>query len=875
MKNLKTLLATALLGIFATATAQDALVLDNTPKREHRAIWMTPFLSGNWPSAAITPANQTATKNILINRLNKFKDQNINVIYYHTRSNCDATYRSSYEPWSASVSGTRGLEPPFDPFGFLVEEAHKRGIEVYAWVNPYRYANGTSPTPYGEGELNIENSHPDWLLINAKQSVLNPALEPVLQHIVNVISEIVTNYDVDGVIFDDYFYGQGGTPMSADAEQYAQYTAAGGTLSQADWRRDNINRMVKRVNAAIKAIKPYLCFGISPAGVSSPTNITTEYGLPPISGDWQYNQIYSDPLAWLKAGDVDFISPQIYWPSRYDELCQWWSNAAVKFDRHFYGSVDLSDVTKGSITQEEMVREINTARTIQPADCAGMVFFQYYDYVNAMSRAWGTNNNFGQNMQIAAYQTKALTPLRHWSNQPSPRMTANVRIDGTTLRWDAIEGMRYTVYAYPKDRTEAFGGGQEYLDGITYTNSYDLPTGADAFDWYVAVYDRNGNEYSPLGVGATAGPAQTATLTYPANGDRAIDLFDFKWNAANPGTFTVEIAEDQAFTKPVGSASTTAKTLSMTAFPSLQSEKTYWWRVRYVPVNAPGSVTAAQSFSISRIAITSHQNNDTGVPVQPTFVWTKAEQGAEYKFEISRTENFGDIIVSQTTQGTQHTVPAKTLSTGRNYWARVTATRNGVASVSQTVKFTTVNKTDYTAPTFAAPVAEGATVHINQMFAVQPWEGLYSVTLNLSASNTFPTRSSYTATLNDFATDDKTFGEIKLSSKTLVNGTTYYVRARGTYYVDGTQKTTDWSPVTGVVYSTEAGVNDITADPASEACITDGTLHTAPGTPVAVYNPAGIKVIDTVSPGTVTLGNLTPGLYIIRAGRTTLKHTVR
>ncbi|MDE6397107.1 MAG: family 10 glycosylhydrolase, partial [Muribaculaceae bacterium] len=376
---------------------------------------MTPFLNSNWPSSAITASNAQSVKNILVKRLEKFKNQNINVIYYHCRAMCDATYESSYEPWSSTVSGKRGQAPAFDPFGYLVEESHKKGIEVYAWINPYRYCSGSK---YGEGELNYENSHPDWLISQTKESILNPGLEEVKQRIVDVISEIVTKYDVDGVIFDDYFYTSG-TPMSLDADLYKKYTDGGGKLSQADWRRANINEMVARVNKAIKEIKPWVSFGVGPAGVASPPNVTSEYGLPaaPGGGDWQYSGIYSDPLAWFKQGSIDFMSPQIYWPSRFDALSKWWADAALKYGRHAYPSIDLSAV--GTPKVEEVCREIRQTRLVSPADASGLVYFQYATFVNYYEKFDGKSQELGAILGATEYADRALVPLRPWTGSVS------------------------------------------------------------------------------------------------------------------------------------------------------------------------------------------------------------------------------------------------------------------------------------------------------------------------------------------------------------------------------------------------------------------------------------------------------------------------
>lgn len=826
-------LATAALGTSLTAGADG-------PSREHRSMWMTPYLSNNWPSSAITTSNAESFKNILRKRLVKFKENNINVLYYHCRSNCDATYESSYEPWSAQVSGKRGVAPAFDPFGFLVEEAHAQGIEVYAWINPYRYC---STSGYGEGELNYENSHPDWLIKQTKETILNPGLEEVKQRIVDVISEIVTKYDVDGVLYDDYFYTNG-TPMDLDKAQYDAYKAQGGKLSQADWRRANVNEMVHRVSTAIKGIKPWVSFGISPAGVSSPPNVTTEYGLPaaPGGGDWQYNGIYSDPLAWFKAGDLDFMSPQIYWPSRFDALNGWWQTAAQKYGRHCYPSIDLADIS--TIKYEEVAREINVNRGLAADGASGIVFFHYGNLVNYSEKYNGKTTEMTLILGQEEFNNPVLMPLRPWTGNPAAATTAvsNVRLDGTMLTWDAPTGgkalQRYAVYSQPINQSSI----RPELTSIVYDNRFD--TGADGASrtWYVAVYDRFANLYTPLGVGATMKTGTAPQLVYPADGETPVDLFDFQWNASSSwNKYTVQVAEDASFNSIVGNIEVEGATkASVTALPALEAGKTYWWRVFSTDVNRVIPVSATRSFKASRIALTSPQHNTGGHHYNTVFTYTPAVEGAEYTVEIARSNEFSTIEHSGTVTTTTYTVPERTLVSGRQYWARVRASKDGATSTSQPVAFTTVDRSDYTAPVLTNPTADGQTLHVNQTIDVLPWEGMTGVQINISATNTFPTRSSYVGTLSDFATSTPEMGSIKIAGKALEDGKTYYLRSRGTYILSTATATqyTDYTPVMSFVYSQEAGVSDVTAD--------------AQNGPVTYYSLQGCPV-DSPAPGTLVI----------------------
>ena len=192
----------------ASAVLLSAAFQAQALKREQRATWMSAYVA-DWPSSPITVNNAEALKTICQNNLDSLQRNNFTTIYYHARTMCDAMYDSKYEPWSSYVSSTRGVAPAFDPMAYLVENAHKRGIEVYAWMNPYRYINSTYSTGWGNagGDKNYENSHPDWLIKwenNGRTwTILNPALPEVKQRIIDVTIDLISKYDVDGVVFDD------------------------------------------------------------------------------------------------------------------------------------------------------------------------------------------------------------------------------------------------------------------------------------------------------------------------------------------------------------------------------------------------------------------------------------------------------------------------------------------------------------------------------------------------------------------------------------------------------------------------------------------------------------------------------------------------
>lgn len=866
MKNLKSRLSLFLAACTVAASVPLAASAQESLLREHRAIWMSPSLSNNWPSNAITSSNKDTHIRNLRTRLNNFKNQGINVIYYHARTNCDATYKSSYEPWNVKVAGSRGAQAPaIDPLETVIAEAHAVGIEVYAWMNPYRYSHGEY---YGSGELNYENSHPDWLLATPDQIILDPSREDVRQRIIDVVSEVVTNYDVDGVIFDDYFYIND-DKNTYDSHSYKAYTDAGGKLDLFAWRRANVNDMICRVQGAVKSIKPYCVFGISPAGTVSPADVATYGLLPGPHGDWQYDGIASDPLKWLSNGWIDFLSPQVYWADKYNSLTDWFAIAVPHLGRHLYTSVTLQDILTDKVGRT--IHEVDYQRASLRPNQSGVAFFEYGPFVNYYEKYDGKSRPFGEIMQMSVFPTKALTPLRNWENLTAPAMVSDVRADGTTLRWTAPAAqtlLRYTVYALPSEAdASAFAQQRDYLAGVTYTDSYDISAFPAGTRFAVASYDRYGNESAPLFQGATAAQCDPATLVAPVSGTPD-DLFDFSWSSATRGRYLIEMSESASFDEIIAVNETSATTLPVSAVADLEDGKTYYWRVRTFAPDHTEAVSAPASFTASRIALTAPAAGTSDVVLNPVISWTKAAEGSSYTLEIAITENFASVVYSATTDACTHTVPERTLVSGRKYYARVTARRGNAVSVSRAVAFNTADRSDYAAPEFTNPTQNGQTLYSNSTIAVKPYEGLTGVNIQISATESFPGRSIYTTTLSDFQTESTTLDRVKISSKALVDGKTYYLRARGTYYLSTATAVqyTPFTPVYTFVYSSETGIRGVqTADQASFVD-SENILHLAgAATAVEIYDAAG-RLVASVPAGKseIALGDMRPGAYIIR-----------
>ncbi len=305
--------------IFTTFNLNVSALSNN---QEMRAAWISTVYNMDWPS---TKNNQSKQKQEYIALIDKLKASGINTVVVQVRPKGDAMYKSNINPWSEYLTGTQGKDPGYDPLPFLIDEAHKRGMEFHAWFNPYRVT--TSTTDLRTLAANHPaRLNPSWVIQHkngAYQALAyNPGLPEVRKHIVDSVSEVVRNYNIDGVHFDDYFYRDG----MNDDETYKKY---GNGRDKGDWRRDNVNTLLREVKSSIKSIKSNVDFGVSPSGIwrnksSDPTGSDTR-------GQESYSDLFADSRAWIKQGLVDYIVPQVYWPigfsaADYSKLVSWWSN---------------------------------------------------------------------------------------------------------------------------------------------------------------------------------------------------------------------------------------------------------------------------------------------------------------------------------------------------------------------------------------------------------------------------------------------------------------------------------------------------------------------------------------------------------------------
>ena len=337
-------------------------------ERELRGVWVASVANINFPSSQGMAV--AAMQEELAGFVDVAVENNLNAIFFQVRPEMDALYASDLEPWSRYLTGSQGVDPGFDPLDHLLAEAHARGIEVHAWFNPYRAAaNANVPVV----PPHVALQYPEYAYEYGAYLWMDPGADPVMQHDVDVILDVVDRYDVDGIHFDDYFYPYPDGSPFPDSATYGAYMGGGGMLGLGDWRRDNVNRLVELLHDEIEAAKPWVRFGISPFGIYMP-------GMPPgITGLDQYAAIYADPVKWIQEGWVDYIAPQLYWPTTqtaqaYEPLVEWWVSIAPEGRNVFVGNF-LSQLGSSSAwTVDEFRAQVELSREYQ-IDSPGNIFF--------------------------------------------------------------------------------------------------------------------------------------------------------------------------------------------------------------------------------------------------------------------------------------------------------------------------------------------------------------------------------------------------------------------------------------------------------------------------------------------------------------------
>lgn len=298
---------------------------DTTPPpitHEMRGLWVATVANIDWPSRNTLSADQQRAE--LVDILDRAKAAGFNAIFLQVRSNSDALYDSTLEPWAVQLTGTQGKEPGYDPLAFAVAEAHARGLELHAWINPYRAGSAADSASLAPNH--VFHTHRDLVRVYGSSLWLDPGEPGVQDWVIGVVKDIVQRYDVDGVHADDYFYPyqqRDASGATIDFPDSASYANSGSTLPRDDWRRANVNQFIQRLYREVHALKPSIDVGMSPFGIWRPGNP------PGVAGLDAYATLYADSRKWLQEGWVDYLAPQLYWANgapqqSFSALLDWW-----------------------------------------------------------------------------------------------------------------------------------------------------------------------------------------------------------------------------------------------------------------------------------------------------------------------------------------------------------------------------------------------------------------------------------------------------------------------------------------------------------------------------------------------------------------------
>lgn len=359
---------------YAAQPAQDGM----------RGVWVSSVANIDYPSQQGLSADQLKSEADTI--LNNIAAMGLNTVFLQVRPSADALYQSALFPWSRYVSGTAGQAPDgdFDVLAYWVEGAHSRGLQLHAWLNPYRITRDGKEELDSLPETSPAKQHPEWVVEYEGNYYFNPGLPAVQQLVVDGAAEIVRNYDVDGIHLDDYFYP--GTDFN-DATAYARYGDDFDDIG--DWRRDNVNTLIASLDETVHAINPEMSFGVSPAGIwdnkaDNPKGSDT-------NGRSSYREIYCDSVEWVKRGTVDYICPQLYWSIGYEiadfeVLVDWWQDIVSTSDVALYigigayraAEAEPGDVWYGTAELERQLDMLDNSIDIQ-----GEVFFSYASLMEA------------------------------------------------------------------------------------------------------------------------------------------------------------------------------------------------------------------------------------------------------------------------------------------------------------------------------------------------------------------------------------------------------------------------------------------------------------------------------------------------------------
>ena len=383
---------------------------------EFRGVWVASVSNIDWPSRRTLSTAESQAE--LLALLDRAAALHLNAIMLQVRPAADALYQSKLEPWSEYLTGAQGRapDPYWDPLAFAVKEAHARGIELHAWFNPYRARNDDARSPLTKSSF--ARQHASMTKVYGRALWMDPGEKFVRDHTVQVILDVVKRYDIDGVHIDDYFYPyrvndrHGRWVDFPDLTSWRKYRKGGGELARDDWRRENVNLLVKALYSGIHKTKPWVKFGVSPFGIWRPGNPEQVRGLD------AYKELFADSRKWLREGWLDYFTPQLYWPTTqtqqaYGALLAWWAGENAQ-SRHLWPgnySTRAGGEGRSAFTVTELIEQIRETRL--QVGATGNVHFSMVSFM-------ANQAHMNDSLLAGPYQQVALVPATPWIKIPPP-----------------------------------------------------------------------------------------------------------------------------------------------------------------------------------------------------------------------------------------------------------------------------------------------------------------------------------------------------------------------------------------------------------------------------------------------------------------------
>lgn len=464
-----------------------------TSKREFRGAWIQ-CVNGQFQGMSKDKMQST-----LKYQLDELQKDGVNAIIFQVRPECDALYVSDIEPWSRFLTGRQGTNPGWDPLQWMIDESHKRGMELHAWINPYR---AKTKNTFEMANNHIAIKHPDYVFAYDGQLILNPGMPECRDYICNVVRDIVSRYDVDGLHIDDYFYPY---PVKGqkipDADIYNKNN--NGISNINDWRRDNVNVFVKQLGETIHEVKPWVKFGVSPFGIYRNKKNDAQLGSE-TNGLQNYDDLYADVLMWVNNGWIDYCVPQLYWEighkaADYKTLIKWWNKYAS--NRLLFIGEDIERTVKNADPDNPKINQMSAKRRLhsEMPNVQGTVLW----YAKA---AVDNVGNYGMALRNGYWKYPALQPLMPFIDGKSPKKVRSVKameIDSKKiLFWTAPKGkgwqneaVKYVVYKFDASEKADISKSSNIV-AITTDTFYEIADNEGGV-YAVTALDRMSNESKP------------------------------------------------------------------------------------------------------------------------------------------------------------------------------------------------------------------------------------------------------------------------------------------------------------------------------------------------------------------------------------------